>query len=109
LKIDYNNIIELLNLESQKVIENLRIDNTEELINCKKNIDNAVKWLKAGMENQINPDLNIVVIPETLTKTPSSEFRLIEDHESDDKKYWTEVKLDKMELRPLPGDFLIMK
>jgi len=61
------------------------------------------------MQHQINPDLKIIMIPEQATKTPSSEFRLIEDHESDDKKYWTEVKLNDIELRPSPGDFLIMK
>lgn len=109
MEINYENIIEILKLESNKVVEKLRINNNSESINDKKNIDNAIKWLKKGMENQINPDLNIIVIPEQATKTPSSEFRLIEDHESDDKKYWTEVKINDTELRPLTGDFLIMK
>lgn len=109
MEINYENIIEILKLESNKVVEELRISNNSKSINDKRNIDNAIKWLKKGMENQINPDLNIIRIPEQVTKTPSSEFRLIEDHESDDKKYWTEVKISDVELRPLAGDFLIMK
>lgn len=109
MKINYENIIEILKLESDKVIEKLRVNNNSESINDKRNIDNAIKWLKKGMENQINPDFNVIVIPEKVTKTASSEFRLIEDHESDDKKNWTEVKINDSELRPLPGDFLIMK
>jgi hypothetical protein len=109
VEINYENIIEILKLESYKVVEKLRINSNSESITHKKNIDNAIKWLKKGMENQINPDLNIIVIPEQMTKTPSSEFRLVEDHESDDKKYWTEVKINDTALRPLTGDFLIMK
>lgn len=109
MKINYNNIIELLNSESEKIIEELRIDSTQELVDKKRSIDNAIKWLRKGMDNQINPDLKIVVIPEKKTKTPSSEYRLIEDQESDERKHWTEVKFNDEELRPVPGDFLIMK
>jgi len=109
MNINYNKAIELLKFESKKVIEKLRIDNTPELINTKKDIDNAIKWLKRGMDNQINPDFNIITIPNKETQTPSSEYRLIEDQETDEKQYWTEVKFNKKELRPLPGDFLIMK
>lgn len=109
MNINYENIIDLLKLESDKIIEKLRISNNSELINDKKNIDNAIKWLKKGMENQIHPDFNVIVIPEQITKTPSSEYRLIEDHETDDKKYWTEVIVNNKELRPSSGDFVIMK
>ncbi|WP_445711728.1 hypothetical protein [Flavobacterium sp.] len=109
MEINYENIIQLLKLESDKIIEKLRVNNTSELVNEKKNIENGIKWLKKGMENQIDPNLNIITIPEQITKTPSSEFRLIEDHESDDKKNWTIVKLNNVELRPISGDFLIMK
>ena len=109
MEINYQYIIKILQLESDKVIEKLRKDNALEFVNEKRNIDNAIKWLKKGMENQINPDLNIITIPKQTTETPSSEFRLIEDHESDDKKYWTEVKLNDTSLRPVSGDFLIMK
>lgn len=109
MEINYENVIELLTLESQKVIEKLRVNNTSEFIQEKRNIDQAIKWLKKGMQNQINPDWNIVRLPAQNTQTPSSEFRLVEDHESDDPTYWTEVKLDGRELRPSPGDFLIMK
>ena len=109
MKIDYNNIIGLLKSESEKIIEELRMDSTQECVNKKRNIDNAIKWLKKGMENQIDPDLNIVVIPEKTTKTPSSEFRLMEDQETDDRKYWTEVRLDDKGSRLMSGNFLIMK
>ncbi|WP_378174029.1 hypothetical protein [Aquimarina sp. SS2-1] len=109
MEINYNHVIKLLNSETNKIVEELRIDSTKELVDRKKNINNAIKWLKKGMDNQINPDLNIITIPEKITKTPSSEYRLIEDHESDERKYWTEVKLNNEELRPLTGDFLIMK
>ncbi|MFD2562880.1 hypothetical protein [Aquimarina rubra] len=109
MEINYNHVIKLLNSETNKIVEELRIDSTKELVDRKKNINNAIKWLKKGMDNQINPDLNIIMIPEKITKTPSSEYRLIEDHESDERKYWTEVKLNNEELRPLTGDFLIMK
>ncbi|MDH7447605.1 hypothetical protein [Aquimarina sp. 2201CG14-23] len=109
MEINYNNIIKLLNAESKKTIEELRINRTQELVARKKEVDNAITWLKKGMDHQIHPDMNIIMIPEKMTKTPSSEYRLIEDHESDERKYWTEVKLDDQELRPMPGDFLMIK
>ncbi|MEM6272659.1 MAG: hypothetical protein AAF998_24820 [Bacteroidota bacterium] len=105
MEINYESLIRLLNLESEKVIEQLRINNTHELVIEKRNIDNGIKWLKKGMENQIDPNLHLHTLPEPATKTPSSAFRLVEDHESDDKNYWTEVKFNNAEVRPMPGDF----
>jgi len=108
MKIDYNDIIRLLKSESESVVEQLRADRTERLLSRKKNIDNAIKWLEKGMKNQISPDAIVLLIPERITQTPSSEFRIIEDHESDAKEFWTEVRLNDKELRPSPGDFLIV-
>ncbi len=109
MKINYNNAIELLKQESKKIVEKLQDNKTSELLHEKKNIDNAIKWLRKGMDNEVNPNLTIIKLPEQKTQTPSSEFRLIEDHESDDKKDWTEVKVDNKELRPTSNDFFIME
>ncbi len=109
MEINYNNAIELLKLESDKVEGKLKINKTLELLHEKKNIDNAIKWLKKGMENEVNPNLKIIKLPEQTTQTPSSEFRLIEDHESDEKKDWTEIKVNDKEIRPTSSDFLIME
>ncbi len=46
MEINYNNIIKLLNAESKKTIEELRINKTQELVARKKEVDNAITWLK---------------------------------------------------------------
>ncbi len=109
MEIDYNSCIKILELQLQKAIGTLKAEHSEEHVNAKLNIDRAIKWLKKGMKHQINPDFEIVKLPKMLTRTPSSEYRLIEDHETDDQKFWTEVKPNNQELRPLEGDFLIMQ
>ena len=108
MKVNYDEVIELLDLELVKIVEQLKVKRSKALIAKKKQIDNAIKWLKKGMEHQISPDAKSIVLPEKRTQTPSSEYRLIEDHETDDKQYWTEVKINDSELRPLPGDLLLM-
>lgn len=105
--INYSKAIELLTLE----LENIVIDShlNVELISHKKNIKNAINWLNKGMEYQIEPNCDIIAFPEQLTPTPSSEFRIVEDHETDDSTYWTEIEFEnKKIIRPMIGDFMII-
>jgi hypothetical protein len=40
------------------------------------------------------------VLPAPKTRTPTSEFRVMEDHETDERRYWTEVTIDGAHVRP---------
>ncbi|MEM6802361.1 MAG: hypothetical protein AAF696_13210, partial [Bacteroidota bacterium] len=81
---------------------------TEVLIDKKTEFDRALLWLKKGEEFQINPNSSFFVLPDQRTTTPSSEFRIIEDHESDKQEYWTEIEYKGKNIRPSPADILIM-
>lgn len=109
MKITYSNIINQIEKEIASIVLKLKEKKSDELITKKNEYDNALKWLKKGEKYQINPKSKFIILPEQSTKTPSSEFRIIEDHESDDKNNWQEIKVQDSEIRPRPDDVLIMK
>lgn len=109
MKITYLNIINHIEKEIELIISKLKEDKSDELLIRKNEYDNALKWLKKGEKYQINPKSKFIVLPEQSTKTPSSEFRIIEDHESDEKKNWQEIRIQESEIRPSPDDILIMR
>jgi hypothetical protein len=51
----------------------------------------------------------VAVLPDKRTRTHLSEFRIVEDHETDRRQYWIELCDDHGPLRPLPGDLLIRR
>ena len=108
MQIDYNIPINILKKRIAEIITELKIHKTPELLAEKKALDMAINWLKKGDLYNIDITKEIVQIPENKTNTPSSEFRIIEDHESDDKRYWEEIKIDGNIVRPLPGSWLIL-
>ena len=65
--------------------------------------------MKKGEQFQIDPKSELYELPEQKTPTPSSEFRIIEDHESDDEQYWKELDFNGKQLRPVPGDLILLK
>ena len=107
--INYDMVIRQLESNIDDLINELRVNKNEELLNKKLQFSMAVEWLKKGMRFQIHPKSKVKVLPEQKTMTPSSEYRIIEDHESDNKEYWTEVRPNGEELRPSPGDFVIIQ
>lgn len=47
------------------------------------------------------------VLPTPETATPTSEFRIVEDHETDERRFWTEVLLEGARVRPGAGWVLL--
>ena len=89
-------------------IENgLAQNQTQELLAKIHNYRGAIRWLELGQELNIDPKSKTSLLPWTETQSPSSEFRIIEDHESDDPNHWTEIKIKGKEFRPSPGDLII--
>jgi hypothetical protein len=76
-------------------------------LSFKQELDLAIDCLKLCERYGISPKSTVSRLPEPITRTPSSEFRVIEDHELDDRSAWTEVTIDGEPLRPLPGALLI--
>jgi hypothetical protein len=42
----------------------------------------------------------VCVLPVPKTVSPTSEYRLIEDHETEDRHWWTEVTIEGARVRP---------
>ena len=91
------------------VIESLRGGQAAALIQRKTELDDAIGCLQLCQRHQIGPRARVLVLPEPLTRTPSSEFRLMEDHESEDRQHWREVLVDGVPHRPRAGDLFILR
>jgi len=108
MNINYIIALNILEDRITSIIEQLKNNPTTNLLIEKKSLDSAIKWLKKGEEFNIDPNKQIISLPQTQTKTPSSEFRIIEDNESDKIEHWEEVKINDKIIRPLPGSWIIL-
>lgn len=77
------------------------------VLDLKLELDRAIGCLRLCCEHGFAPDSRVLQLPDTLTRTPSSNFRIIEDHESDDRQYWTEVLVDGEPVQPSPRSFIV--
>lgn len=105
--IDYNSIIQLIQNEVDKIEEALKSNQSKKLLNEIHKYKQSIKWLKVGQNYNIDPRSKLITLPEPSVKTPSSEFRLVEDLETDNQDLWREVKIDGEEFRPMQGDIVI--
>jgi hypothetical protein len=55
----------------------------------------------------VRSPLRVVRLPLPSTLTPSNEYRVICDNESDDRSQWEEVVVDDVPLRPCPGALVV--
>jgi hypothetical protein len=73
----------------------------------KLEVEDAMQCLLVCRTHGITSKAKVTEIPETLTRTPGSEYRVMEDHETDDRQTWTALMIGRAELRPSPGMLLI--
>lgn len=79
----------------------------ENALELKRQLDVAVECLEFCQRYQIRPTAHVTVLPPTQTRTPSSEYRVMEDHESENREDWTEVEVDGRQFRPGEGDIIL--
>jgi hypothetical protein len=70
-------------------------------------IDHALGLLKLCVRYGLQPTSTVTVLPRQGTETPSSEYRVFEDHESDNPSCWTEVEANGVPVRVHGGDLLV--
>lgn len=104
---NYKHVLELIQLSIDEIEAELKSNSNADLTKKIDQFRKAKKWLIIGQELNINSDSKFHKLPTTITKTPSSEYRLIEDHESDDRTNWTEVIIEGKQIRPSEGDYII--
>jgi hypothetical protein len=76
-------------------------------LRLKREIGQAIALLEFCQRYDIRPGSKVLVVPEPSTMSPSSEYRLIEDNETDEREQWIEAKADGEFIRPLPGSLII--
>lgn len=98
-----------LEQERDAAVERLCTHREASALEWKLELDLALSCLAMFEKLGIDPTFEAFVLPEKRTTTPSSEYRLVEDHETDDPRYWKEVDLDGHALRPHPGAILLVR
>jgi hypothetical protein len=76
-------------------------------LRLKLQLDDAIACLRLCEKHQIRPDAMLVRLPEPQTRTPSSEYRVVEDQETDGREHWIEVMINGVPLRPAPGSVVV--
>ncbi|MDE8740999.1 hypothetical protein PZA20_04115 [Pectobacterium polaris] len=76
-------------------------------LQSKLQLDDAIQCLQFCQQHQITAAATVIQLPATLTTTPSSEYRIIEDHETEQREYWTELDVNNHPVRPSPGVLLL--
>ena len=101
-------VLQRLNLWREEVFVQLRDPLVHaEALTLKLQFDAAIAALEFCQRHQISPEAPVTVLPDLKTQTPSSTFRVAEDHESDDKANWVELEINNWHLELYPGDIII--
>lgn len=82
------------------------VDRADVTLLCRQAND-AIACLKFCERHGIHPGAKAIRLPDPSTLSPSSEYRIVEDHETEDRLYWSELAIDDDPVRPSPGSLLI--
>jgi hypothetical protein len=108
MEVDLTEVIELLQRELRAIaVSPTNTDSHGEVARRKRQLVHAIGCLRLCQEHEINPRSRVIRLPNPVNMTPSSEFRLIEDQESDRRENWIEVESDGEPIRPVPGSLLL--
>jgi hypothetical protein len=106
--IQFGEVVERLHQWRNTVLEQMADSTSKsEAVRLKLQLDDAIDCLRLCERYQIRPNATVVRLPEPQTITPSSEYRLVEDRETDRREHWIEVMIDGIPVRPAPGSLLI--
>ena len=83
-----------------QVVERLKAGDQSGL-NLKLATDTAVRWLEVCEKQLLRPDVDTLRLPAPDNYEPLGEYRVMWDHESENRKLWQEVA------RASPDDLLL--
>lgn len=91
-------VYKTLEKERSKILEQIsscnNIEDKTELISNKKLIENAIQLLKKCHDYGISTNAIFTKLPQKQCDTPSSEYRIVEDGETDNPQHWHEVSIE---------------
>lgn len=107
-------VYKLLEKESETLLEKITacvdIEEKAELIGNKNLLEHSIRLLKKCDEFDICAGSVFTKLPQKMCNSPSSEYRIVEDGETEDKKYWEEVQVNGKQfncVRLSEGDVVI--
>jgi hypothetical protein len=104
----FKSVLPKLRLWRSEVIQSFADQGKQhEGVQLKVELDQAISCLELCQEHDILPSSRLLVIPDPSTMTPSSEYRLVEDNETEDREKWIEAKVNGQFIRPLPGSLIV--
>jgi hypothetical protein len=107
---DYSYPIRLLNDAAEAAVQALRKNPSDgDALKKKRELDEARRILEWARTFALSGHEPSVVVPVGRTPTPSSEFRVVEDNETDDRTLWSELLVGGERLRLYPGDIIVRK
>lgn len=111
---NFDHAIKTLVVAREGVIASLRKPHLSEderraTLASKTDLDKAIGCLRLCEKYDIEPNVTVTVLPEKDTRTVLSEYRVLEDCETDDRAKWIEVKAAGHPVRPIPGALIIEK
>ncbi len=104
-------VYDLLEKERERLLEEIKSCDSLEmkagLIGIKNLVEYSSALLKKYEEYDVKLKSVFTKLPDQKVRTPGSEYRIIEDYESDDNKYWEEVICSCKQVRLHEGDVII--
>ena len=105
---DFTTVLQRLILWREAGFAQLRDPSVHaEALALKLELDAAIAALGFCEHYQIKPDAPVTVLPNLKTQSPSSAYRVAEDHESDNQANWVELEINDWHLELYPGDIII--
>ena len=101
-------VIKLLEERRWQIVDNLKSGNKEYLSELQE-IDKAIGWLKKVNVLNLSNIQRYDVIELPFLNTGWSEYRIINDCETDNINDWIELKIDNNFVRLTAGDLIIQK
>jgi len=101
--------IDILESERKETVECLKLQNGDK--NCLsriKELDKAINWIKKLNELGVNnvQKYDIIELPDP--KTGFSEYRVMNDCETDNMEYWQELEINNKRISMTMGDIIII-
>ena len=103
---DFAQVLRKLEEWRAEITEQLRQAQNDALP-LKLEVDAAIECLRMCADYGISRPARVVRLPERRNRTPSSEYRLMEDQETDDRQHWIEVEVNGEPVRPAPFSVLV--
>lgn len=107
-KLELGDVVEQLRSWREQVMNELREpERHDKALQTKRQLDTAIECLEFCEKHQIRPRSEVVTLPMTRTATPSSNYRVIEDHETEHREQWTELEIGGEPVNLYAGDLIV--